>query len=315
MPTINVAISLDRASNLRADRAWLECAVAAVNARTMLLVDLKPAIRMVGEDGTPAIRWFARAELEALELAGEVATFLGLDEHGRPHFALSITEHRARTIPDGPYALRPYAELRGLAVEGRISPADLSLIGEARALACWHRTSRCCGHCGSTNRHRDGGWRLQCWSCGQNHFPRMDPVVIMLVTRGERCLLARGKNFPKGVTNFPLFSALAGFLEPGETIEAAVRREVAEEVGLEIGAVRYLESQPWPFPHSLMIGCLAEATTCEVAIDHDEIVEARWLDRGDVARMLGGERVCDIDLPGRYAIARKLVIAFAEGGS
>ena len=190
---------------------------------------------------------------------------------------MAVTEHRTRHVPGAIEKLRPIVDLRSLAMQGIMSPEELSLCGQARALAQWHENARCCGHCGGTTLVKDGGWRRKCWSCGQEHFPRTDPVVIMLVTEGDCCLLTREPRFAA-----TMYSALAGFLEPGEDIEHAVRREVMEEVGLEIDSVAYQESQPWPFPHSLMIGCIAECAGGDIRSDPAELEDARWFHREEL---------------------------------
>jgi NAD+ diphosphatase len=155
----------------------------------------------------------------------------------------------------------------------------------------------------------DAGWRRVCPECKTEHFPRTDPVVIMLGVHGDACLVGRNKRFPG---NF--YSALAGFMEPGESIEEAVRRELMEEVNLKVGKVTYHATQPWPFPSSLMIGCLAEAESRDFHPDGEEISDARWLDRASAKKLIAGERMPDISIPPAIAIAHHLIKAFAEGG-
>ena len=152
-----------------------------------------------------------------------------------------------------------------------LSPEEQSLAGQARALAQWHENQKHCGKCGAQAHANDGGWRRKCSGCGLDWFPRTDPVVIMLVTDGERCILAHEHRYQNN-----MYSTLAGFLEPGEDIEHAVRREVMEETNIKVGRVTYHSSQPWPFPHSLMMGCIAYAETTEITIDPNEIALARW---------------------------------------
>ncbi|MBE0618539.1 MAG: NAD(+) diphosphatase, partial [Proteobacteria bacterium] len=157
---------------------------------------------------------------------------------------------------------------------------------------------------------RDAGCMRQCASepCRAQHFPRTDPVVIMMVIRGDRCLVGRQPAFPPGV-----FSALAGFVEPGETVEEAVRREVLEEAGIEVGEVRYHSTQPWPFPSSLMIGCFARALTEAIRICPTELEEARWVARDDLRAVLQGARDRGLRAPGHFAIAHQLMKAWVEG--
>ena len=145
-----------------------------------------------------------------------------------------MTEHRTRHVPGAIEKLRPIVDLRSLAMQGIMSPEELSLCGQARALAQWHENARCCGHCGGTTLVKDGGWRRKCWACGLEWFPRTDPVVIMLITDGERCLLAHEHRYGD-----KMYSTLAGFIEPGEDIEHAVRREVLEETSIKVGEVKY----------------------------------------------------------------------------
>ncbi len=168
-------------------------------------------------------------------------------------------------------------------MDGSVSPDDLGALAEGKALLFWHAKHRFCANCSLPTVASAGGWRRECASCGTHHFPRTDPVVIMLAIDGERCLLGRQPRFPAG-----MYSCLAGFLEPGETIEDAVRREIAEEAGIATGTVTYLGSQPWPFPASLMIGCMVEAASTEITIDRQELEDARWFTRDEVKAMLAG---------------------------
>lgn len=179
-------------------------------------------------------------------------------------------------------------------------------MGQAKALIDWHNRHRFCAQCGMATEPADGGYRRTCPRCKAEHFPRTDPAVIMLVTAGERCLLGRNKRFTGGH-----YSTLAGFVEPGESIEEAVRREVYEEVRVRVGTVRYFASQPWPFPSSLMIGCIAEAETQDIEVDGTEIIAARWFDRATIRRVLDGESN-DVLLPRRDAIAHHLIRSWAE---
>jgi NAD+ diphosphatase len=199
-------------------------------------------------------------------------------------------------------------DLRSLANEGRIAPHELGLLATAKSLLAWHGRHRFCAHCGTPTNLAAGGYRRECPACETHHFPRTDPVVIMLITRGDRCLLGRSPRFNTG-----MYSCLAGFLEPGETIEAAVRRETREEVGLTIGTVRYHASQPWPFPASLMIGCIAESLDDAITIDPVELADAQWFSRDDVAAMMAGRHVEGLTTPPPMAIAHLLMRAFVEG--
>jgi len=166
---------------------------------------------------------------------------------------------------------------------GSLPGPDAALAATARALLNWHRTHRFCAACGADSLPAMGGWERHCPGCGAKHFPRTDPVVIMLVLSGNRALLGRQAGWPAG-----MYSALAGFVEPGETLEAAVAREVMEEVGIALGPVRYVASQPWPFPNSLMLGCVAQALSDTITLDA-ELEDARWLTREQILRGWTGE--------------------------
>jgi NAD+ diphosphatase len=164
-----------------------------------------------------------------------------------------------------------------------LSPREAELAATARALLGWHRSHRFCARCGAASAPDRGGWIRRCPSCGTSHFPRTDPVVIMLVTRGDRVLLGRSPGWPER-----MYSLLAGFVEPGETVEGAVRREVAEETGVRVGRVGYLASQPWPFPASLMLGCWGEALSEEITLDPVELHDALWIGRSELLEVFAG---------------------------
>jgi len=224
-----------------------------------------------------------------------------------PHFALAVTEHRTRHVPGAVENLRPIVDLRSLAMQGAMPPEELSLCGMARALAQWHENARHCGHCGGQTRVKEGGWKRRCWACGQEWFPRVDPVVIMLITDGQRCLLAHEHRYGE-----KMYSTLAGFIEPGEDIAHAVRREVLEETGIRVGDVRYHTSQPWPFPHSLMLGCVGKAETTDLVIDTTELADARWFSRAEARQMLDRTHPEGLHVPGKQAIANVLIADFVD---
>ncbi|RMF08170.1 MAG: NAD(+) diphosphatase [Alphaproteobacteria bacterium] len=205
-----------------------------------------------------------------------------------------------------------------------MSAAESGMLAHGRSLLDWHRRHGFCARCGNRTAMKRGGAVRQCvdTGCGVHHFPRVDPVAIMLVVRADRCLVGRQRQFPPG-----MYSALAGFIEPGESIEEAVRREVMEEVGVRVGSVIYVESQPWPFPSSLMIGCLAEALSEDIAIDPAELEAARWITRDQAAAALADNPQGAVDgpnrtdLPGRsdfhvpppFAIAHHLIRKWVTG--
>ena len=198
-------------------------------------------------------------------------------------------------------------ELRRLLVEGLIAPEELGALGQGKSLMHWHRGHRFCGRCGHETRVESAGWRRACPNCANLSFPRTDPVVIMLAVHENRCLLGRQPRFPAG-----MYSCLAGFLEPGETIEDAVRRELHEEAGARVGAVTYHSSQPWPFPGSLMIGALAQAQDDRLILDHDELEDARWFTRLEAASILAGQHKEAITSPPPGAIAHQILKSWVE---
>jgi len=312
-PTLGTTTLLDRQGPRRSDQAYLDALIERADARFLVLADFKPVIRSNEARTEGSIRWFSRKQLTALGLPIADAVFLGVDKsEGAGHFAIAVTEHRARNAPGGHEQMRPIVDLRTLAMQGVLSSEELSLIGQAKALAHWHEDHRCCGHCGGTTLIKDGGWRRKCWACGKVQFPRTDPVVIMLVVdrKGDRCLLGHEARFSKEPR---MYSTLAGFIEPGEDITHAVRREVFEEAGITVGEVRFHSTQPWAFPHSLMIGCIGIAETTAIKIDPEEIEEALWFSKADVKLMLAGKHPKNWWVPGRQAIARALVTAFVDG--
>jgi NAD+ diphosphatase len=174
-----------------------------------------------------------------------------------------------------------FHELRGIMTA--LDRRDAELAATARAILTWHSTHRFCSKCGAATRIAEAGWHRDCAACDGKHFPRTDPVVIMLITHGDSVLVGRSPGWPEG-----MYSLLAGFVEPGETIEAAVRREVFEEAGVQVGRVDYLANQPWPFPMSLMFGCRGEALTTELEIDPEEIEDARWVTRSEMLEVFAG---------------------------
>jgi NAD+ diphosphatase len=324
IPTLGTSLALDRQGMKRSDEAYLSALMAHPDTRFMVLADQKPVIRSNAARTETSIRWLTRAELERGGMPISDALFLGVTrdtgsdtgsgtgkgQGGAGRFAISVTEHRTAHAPGAIELFRPIVDLRALAMQGVMSAEDLSLISQAKALSHWHEGHRCCGHCGGTTLVKDGGWKRKCWACGQEHFPRTDPVVIMLVVAGDQCLLGHEARFSKEPK---MYSTLAGFIEPGEDPEHAVRREVFEEAGLEIGKVTYHSAQPWAFPHSLMIGCIGHATTTAIKIDPTEIEEARWFSRDEIGLMLDGTHPQKWWVPGKQAIARALIKSFYDG--
>jgi NAD+ diphosphatase len=248
---------------------------------------------------------FSSTEARALGSVRE-SVFLGLINDA-PRFGFGLD----------PQALEPLktrndlriTDLRSIAVQGMVAAEHLPPLAEAKAVLGWHARHRFCPNCGAATRPVQAGWRRDCPSCHVEHFPRTDPVVIMLVILGERCVLGRSRRFAP-----TMWSCLAGFAEPGESIEEAVRREVLEEVGIACGRVKYFASQPWPFPSSIMIGCNAEALSDTVVIDRDELEDARWFDREELAGMLKRQHPAGLTTPPPVAIAHHIIRSFVEDG-
>lgn len=223
-------------------------------------------------------------------------------------------EHHPRLALALPGAATPQSDpashdLRSLGMAQTLPAGIEGDLAQAQALMNWHARTRFCGVCGAPTRATLAGYRRDCTACGATHFPRTDPVVIMLVHDGKGgCVLGRQRHFAPG-----MWSCLAGFVEPGETIEDAVRREVKEEVGLSVGPVSYAMSQPWPFPGSLMIGCIALAEPGPLRIQESELEAARWFSRRELAEMIEGVHPNGLALPPAYAIAHHLALVFAAG--
>ena len=235
------------------------------------------------------------------------SVFLGLAD-GVPRFGFGIAKEAAEALKARDDLL--VTDLRTIAVQGLVAPQHLPPLAEAKAMLAWHARHRFCANCGAATDVTEAGWKRSCPACKTEHFPRTDPVVIMLAVRGERCLLGRSARFAAA-----MWSCLAGFIEPGECIEEAVRREVREEAGIVCGRVRYFASQPWPFPMSLMIGCHAEALTEDITVDPTELEGARWFDREEIALMLARQHPDGLGTPPPVAIAHHIIRAWVEEGA
>jgi NAD+ diphosphatase len=220
--------------------------------------------------------------------------FLGLDADGHPWFAYAANE--SETL-----ALRP------LLLSGSLPQTELSRLAQARSLVHWHQSHAFCARCGTPSVMQDAGYRRHCVPCGGDHFPRTDPVVIMSVEHGDAVLLGRQASWPAG-----MYSALAGFMEPGETIEQAVAREVFEEAGVRVRDVEYVASQPWPFPASLMIGMRATALSRDLTVDGNELEDARWFVKSDVQKMLQRSHPDGFYAANPFAIAHVLISAVVD---
>lgn len=292
---------LDRAGDRRADADWIDARLADPSARAHVLWNGQLLVSHKG--GGTHLAALPAGLLTQVPGGEEARLFLGLDEE-IPVFAVDLEgsqeEAEAQTRGHG-----RFDELR--TVTPLLSPGDAAVAATARAVFEWRRRHRFCSHCGEPSRVTDAGWRRLCPACSTEHFPRTDPVVIMLPVFGDRCLMGRQASWPA-----KRFSALAGFLEPGEAIEEACAREVKEECGLTVTAVRYHSSQPWPYPSTLMIGLICEVSSDDAVADQNELEEVRWFTRDQVRAMLAGELEDALE-PWPYAIAHRLIVAFAEG--
>jgi NAD+ diphosphatase len=309
MPTIRPQLALNRMGEKRGDRAWLDGLRTSPEARYVLLADLKLAVVSNAERTQTRLRTLRGAN-EVLDcgVALRDALFLGLAEDGAPWFAAPLVSSQGAAGTQAAERYAPFVDLRSLALQAAMPVEELAIAGQARSLVVWHGMHRCCGRCGARTRISEGGWRRDCWACGQMHFPRSDPAVIMAITHGGRLLLGHEHRFPE-----KLYSVLAGFVEPGDDVETAVRRETMEEAGIPVGAVTYMGSQPWPFPHSLMIACWGEALSDAISLSDSELPEARWVDRTEVAAMLEGRHPLGHMVPPPLSVARTLIRAFADG--
>jgi NAD+ diphosphatase len=299
---------LERAAELRGRPDEMARLMADPGARGLAFWRGKPLLEGAERDRAG---WLEIGH-SVLDHAREAPVFLGLDE-GAARFAYDVSVWEPEELPDtlGAFfdpseqiypALGPdfaFAELRG--VMTRLSPRDAELVVTARAVLNWQRSHRFCSTCGTPSVISMSGWQRDCPACDAKHFPRTDPVVIMLITRGNKVLMGRSPHWPEG-----MFSLLAGFVEPGETVEAAVRREVFEESGIRVGRVGYLASQPWPFPNSLMMGCYGEAESEAITLDPVELDDARWVTREEMMQVFAGNST-DMKPARRGAIAHFLI--------
>jgi NAD+ diphosphatase len=283
--------ALDRAGEIRSDVAAVAAARADPKARAILFWRGKPLIT----PQNPAALVRLPMDHPVLELAQAEPILLGREE-GAAQFAFDISTWTPEVLDEAAlggfldpseqqHPMLPdtmvFAELRRIMTW--LNARDAELAATAKAILGWHEGHGFCARCGVETHISHAGWQRTCPACNAPHFPRTDPVVIMLITHGNSVLMGRSPGWPEG-----MYSLLAGFVEPGETLEAAVRREVFEEAGVQVGVVNYLASQPWPFPASLMFGCMGEATSTEITIDPVEIEDAFWVNREEMMEVFTG---------------------------
>jgi NAD+ diphosphatase len=303
-PRLGYTASLiERASEKRNDEAFLRALMADERAGVYAIAGEMVILKAADEIHDPMFR-----PDEAAALGPQTETvFLGLVD-GAGRFGVGLDPSVVEPLK----AQNRFfiTDLRSIAMQGLVPHDHLPPLAEAKAMLHWHARHRFCSNCGAASDLVEAGWRRDCPACKTTHFPRTDPVVIMLAIDGDRCLLGRQTRFVKG-----MWSCLAGFVEPGETIEEAVRRETREEAGITCGRVRYFATQPWPFPMSLMIGCHAEALTTDIAVDRSELEDARWFDREEAALMLLRRHPVKLGTPPAVAIAYHIIRAFVEEGA
>ena len=285
-PHIYAGGRFDRVAKGRGDHAWLSEQRRHPATRVLLISGLK--VMVLDDADPPCVHWLTVGDLGAP--LDNQSIFLGAD-NGVSAFALDLG---GQTFPGA-----RYVELRS--VGGLLPSTEAGLLAYTRGLVFWHQRHRFCGACGAVTRSEQGGHVRRCTDCGTQHFPRSDPAVIVLVThpeRGDRCLLGRSARFPGG-----MYSTLAGFVEPGESLEETVSREIYEEAGIEVTGITYRSSQPWPFPASLMLGFRARALSDHLHIDRSELEDAGWFSRDELLDPIKRP----IKLPGRDSIARHLL--------
>ena len=284
--------TMDRADQVRVNPERLKEAMMRPNARLLKLDGLNPVFDAMGDLAWGGL-YDASPDNDLL--------LLGIDDGDRPCFAELTGAGSAASTGDQ----RLWQSLSFL------PPEQAGIYATARSLVDWHARHRFCSNCGQTTESRKGGWSRTCTreegGCGAEHFPRTDPVAIMLAVRGDRGLLGRSGRFAA-----TMWSCLAGFVEPGESIEDAVRRETLEEAGIRCGRVKYLYSQPWPFPMSLMNGCLAEALNDDIKMDANELVDCRWFTKDECAAMLMRKHPDGLTCPPPVAIAHHIIRTWVE---
>ncbi len=302
---------LDRQSERRDDGNYVAALREDPEARTVLVSG--DAI-ILEKDAAGHRTLFSFGEAARKGPAREVV-FLGHDGTGGL-FATLLADAPQDLGPDRATLTRAYrgdgagaevrTDLRSIAAQGLVSERMAGILAQAKSVLYWHSRHRFCPNCGAPTKVEAAGWRRVCEACGAQHFPRTDPVVIMLGVSGDHCLLGRQPRFPVG-----MYSALAGFVEAGETLENAVRRELREEAGVRAGPVTYLASQPWSFPCSLMIGCIAEVKDRTLTIDRTELDDARWFSRDETRALLANSHPDKLFCPPKLAIAHHLIAAWA----
>lgn len=290
--------TIDRQSENRADDS-VDKTLADPTTRLLLMNGGRLYLKLGNGSGLDP--WFGISESQPFKPSFDQSVLLGFSDQG-PVLAVPAGVD-AEQLPETVKAI----DYRSVYMQGLIDEAAAGAMAQGAALLAWHASHRFCSKCGTQSQMRAGGYKRHCPNCGTEHFPRTDPVAIMLTATREKCLLGRGRHFAPG-----MYSALAGFIEPGETIEAAVRRETLEEAGIRLGRVVYHASQPWPFPYSLMIGCFGEPLNEDIQADLNELEDCRWFGRDEVRLMLAREHADNLVTPPKGAIAHHLIRAWVD---
>jgi NAD+ diphosphatase len=308
-PNIFANNPLDRASYRRADKDWVAAQIADASSLFVPFHRLSPFVLPEEKPGAGKdVGWLRMGLLRELAGPEPLIVFLGINKRGKSLFAADVSGLKDPENHPSLKGLGAFEDLRAVAMAGEITPGELAIMAQGKSMIDWHQRHGFCSVCGNRTEMSEAGYKRQCPACKAEHFPRTDPVVIMLATHGDTCFLGRQKIWPKG-----MHSALAGFIEPGESIEEAVARELHEEAGLTTASVSYHSTQPWPYPSSLMIGCMAVAENDTFKIDGIELSEGRWFTRDEVKAVLAGKGDGSFWLPPPFAIAHQLVKTFAEG--
>lgn len=301
-PHIFAGNPLDRGEKERRDEEWIQQQAAAFTSK---FLPMRGPNVLITDDSQPRLGWLDRRQLDSSG-ADVMPLLLGMKD-GTTYFAVDVAKNEAaaekvQSLPN------LFFEDARTAAEQMDGP-DAGILAQGRCQINWHNRHGYCSVCGAATEVRRGGQKRQCPACGAEHFPRVDPVIIAVVADGDRCLLGQSRG---RLARLNRYSALAGFVDQGESIEEAVAREIMEEAGIVVRNVRYHSSQPWPFPSSLMMGCHAEAATTEINMDPEEMTDVRWFDRETVLLALKEESE-DLLLPGPIAIAHHIIKAWATG--
>ena len=302
-PHVFAGNTLARGDRERRDEGWLAARAVDPMSRFLVMPELDVP---VADEGDGTLRWLTHEDVQGFGIDEAEPVFLG-KQGGTSHFAIHVpaTSGAAARLRNDD-ALR-FVDARSAA--GFLSGPETGILAQARSLLDWHNRHGFCSVCGARTAMGRGGHVRKCTECGAEHFPRTDPVAIMLVHDGDRCLLGQSRG---RLSRMRMYSALAGFIDQGESIEEAVAREVREEAGIAVRNIRYHSSQPWPFPSSLMIGCHAEAATTDILVDDEEMIDVRWFDRREVVDALEG-RSSTLTVPQPIAIAHHLIKTWALG--